>query len=114
MRIRDGSSDLCSSYLYNLGIELAAERDCDWLFMMQVRDLMNVSAFQHLENFRGNLDAVWGNICVNEIGRSEARRVGKAGVSTCRSRWYPNQLTQNITTTSCSYDLIGKHYTYNK
>ncbi len=53
---------------YNLGIQLAAERDCDWLFMMCVGDLMNVSAFQHLENFRGSLDAVWGNICLNKIG----------------------------------------------
>lgn len=60
---------------YNLGIDIAAKRDCDWLFMMSVGDLMNVSAFQHLENFRGNLDAVWGNICVNEPGTDKVELV---------------------------------------
>src|SRR3546814_12332105 len=34
-------------------------------------------------------------------GRSEERRVGKEGVSTCRSRWWPDHEIQktNITTT---------------
>jgi len=66
--IWDTTGAMSAAERLNLGIEIAAGRDCDWLFMMGVADLMNASAFQHLENFRGSLDAVWGNICVNQIG----------------------------------------------
>src|SRR3546814_10955101 len=35
------------------------------------------------------LQLVVGNILIFVLQRSEERRVGKEGVSTCRSRWWP-------------------------
>src|SRR3546814_8325406 len=64
MRISDWSSDVCSSDLRTLGVDLLGHR--------------RVARRRH----RGQrTDA--------QAQRSEERRVGKECVSTCRSRWSP-------------------------
>src|SRR3546814_12151142 len=39
--------------------------------------------------------AVWREACGNDRVRSEERRVGKGGVSTCRSRGWPDHEKKN-------------------
>src|SRR3546814_20816151 len=99
MRISDWSSDVCSS---------------DLIRGRKVEDAMNVLAFSkkamavdvrkvlasaiaNAEN-NHNLDvdalvvkeaSVGKSISMKRWHRSEERRVGKDGVSTCRSRWSP-------------------------
>src|SRR3546814_1922208 len=97
MRIRDWSSDVCSSDL----VAAAARR----------RGVVVEGALQKLHAARGGLfvvdhvlllgDALGGDPAVavfvvrprparrDPPARSEERRVGKACVSTCRSRWSP-------------------------
>src|SRR3546814_12415059 len=43
---------------------------------------------RHEERYSGS-GRVWGVYALDEKTRSEERRVGKACVSTCRSRWSP-------------------------
>src|SRR3546814_1504989 len=91
MRISDWSSDVCSSDL-----------------LLECRDfLVNIETIKLLlstlwnkprtltgwcigpEFFRtGHPRASWSDLQI-ELARSEERRVGKACVSTCRSRWSP-------------------------
>src|SRR3546814_10179264 len=75
MRISDWSSDVCSSDL--------------WPDRHRARHL--VAQPQHLPRSAlgpraGNL---WRGSVPHRADRSEERRVGKACVSTCRSRWSP-------------------------
>src|SRR3546814_1763475 len=63
MRIRDWSSDVCSS---DLGMASSAAQTCFW---KSVQAILSATA--------------------NRVRRSEERRVGKECVSTCRSRWSP-------------------------
>src|SRR3546814_16896884 len=98
MRISDWSSDVCSSDLYHLQLsenvvgisahmpvvavahDLAACGDHD---TAQLAPLLIVHA--------GYEVAVWRPpLGVENVGRSEERRVGKECVSTCRSRWSPD------------------------
>src|SRR3546814_2146212 len=89
MRISDWSSDVCSSDLLPdalifrrvgvgagalHGLDGAAADDRD----IVAREAVLVEEFPHFE-----FDEV------EELRRSEERRVGKEGVSTCRSRWSP-------------------------
>ena len=53
---------------HNLGIDIAKTRGCDWLFFLNVIDLMNVGAFADMVPYHATHDAVWGNICVNLLG----------------------------------------------
>src|SRR3546814_17273746 len=115
MRIRDWSSDACSSDLIIKGSALAAledsneeigrkavielmkqvdayipepERPLDKPFMMPIEDVFSISGRGTVVT--GRVET--GIIKVGEevaIVRSDARRVGKACVSTCRSRWSP-------------------------
>src|SRR3546814_19428192 len=104
MRISDWSSDVCSSDLPAPGIpRIRSHRDegtelqvkitlniwrqanASTKGAMQKYDLDNVSEDMP---FLEMLDLLNENL--NELGqRSEERRVGKEGVSTCRSRWAP-------------------------
>src|SRR3546814_15485017 len=102
MRIRDWSSDVCSSDLV-LG-------DASGVTGMRIRNQKDGStrdialkgvfiAIGHSPNtamFEGQLKMNGGYISVQSgssrdatATRSEERRVGKACVSTCRSRWTP-------------------------
>src|SRR3546814_6117273 len=71
MRISDWSSDVCSSDLLHILVKMR----------------------EALEGSRGELSAFAPRMLTIKINpekiRSEARRVGKECVSTCRSRWSP-------------------------
>src|SRR3546814_17173213 len=103
MRISDWSSDVCSSdllrqqrlqhmfecgaYFQNLwNQKVGKEPTHDLISMMIHSDAMsNMDQYE----FIGNLIMliVGGNDTTSNTMRSEERRVGKACVSTCRSRW---------------------------
>src|SRR3546814_19987653 len=95
MRISDWSSDVCSSDLRHLDRQLVAHAldggredellggGAPWLALAQRR----AGAERKHEKNRGR-----GARDAHRQGlrrRSEERRVGKEGVSTCRSRWSP-------------------------
>src|SRR3546814_18707392 len=98
MRISDWSSDVCSSDLRRLNRistsleERRAGRYRQYLFRWRAPDAPNARfRFQLSDSPDGS------SPLVDEIGltepvliRSEERRVGKEGVSTCRSRWSPD------------------------
>src|SRR3546814_13396664 len=47
---------------------------------------------QHVSRLRQKVERGFGGTLIHTVRgtRSEERRVGKEGVSTCRSRWWPN------------------------
>lgn len=55
----------------NTGIDIARSRNCEWIFFLDARDLLNASAFVDLAHYHAGLDAVWGNICENTIGTND-------------------------------------------
>src|SRR3546814_12818683 len=98
MRISDWSSDVCSSDLINrrknaLLRKLTGKND------MTVDDgaggvhdgIIGIVAIgQHRIECRDRSARATVHACaLDQPGRSEARRVGKECVSTCRSRWSP-------------------------
>src|SRR3546814_12463960 len=97
MRISDWSSDVCSSdlKLYLLVTFLNSPGYCDEsvsVFLAtglhEVADDRQGVEEEAMEVLRVPLDEALGMIDSGAI-RSEERRVGKACVSTCRSRWSP-------------------------
>src|SRR3546814_21050944 len=95
MRISDWSSDVCSSDLPGLEAQLRAMpewRHVQYLGVLDragVRDVLarsqlGVVLLHPVSNYLDSLP-----IKMFEYMRSEERRVGKACVSTCRSRWSP-------------------------
>src|SRR3546814_11805577 len=102
MRISDWSSDVCSSDLKAEGAVVDAARQAEAIF--GERDLAAMVALRHRADLRDRLMAfvdeeqgIVGQIfeqgrrrlAGQAAGRSEERRVGKGGVSRCRSRWSP-------------------------
>src|SRR3546814_11174694 len=95
MRISDWSSDVCSSDLVGreqdsahtvvLGPDIAAGE--------QPQSVVPPGHWQRAMPRDQEPTLV---SCVVVPGRSEARRVGKECVSTCRSRWSPDHYTKNI------------------
>src|SRR3546814_12359418 len=99
MRISDWSSDVCSS-------DLRATADTDRI-LWQLRRIHDETVLRSIlprvECARPQHDLLWNTRrrrtgpCMARRGaaseqgkrRSEERRVGKEGVSTCRSRWSP-------------------------
>src|SRR3546814_11840287 len=96
MRISDWSSDVCSSDLRRFQQSDLAELGFLWLFVVADQHLLFANSLGQRHDFvlettvfdrllrasgRGNGERT--------LGRSEARRVGKECVSTCRSRWSP-------------------------
>src|SRR3546814_15881623 len=79
MRISDWSSDVCSS-------DLAGEFACDAVELLDGNvDLATLDA-----TYIAAVETARQRQCVlGNPARSEERRVGKACVSTCRSRWSP-------------------------
>src|SRR3546814_11329682 len=113
MRISDWSSDVCSSDLVNGSTrELPGsfETSGDVLTEMQ-RDVLYERPFDYVEGLADKYRALTAKdldsaaraaidpdaftwVVVGDknkvMGRSEERRVGKEGGSTCRSRWSPD------------------------
>src|SRR3546814_11250059 len=100
MRISDWSSDVCSSDLYATGCvgkwhlghqphfrPLKRGFD-DYLGVLYSNDMHPVELFDRDQRAEYPIDQ---NTLTRRLAdrRSEARRVGKECVSTCRSRWSP-------------------------
>src|SRR3546814_12290621 len=96
MRISDWSSDVCSSDLDRVVDELAAgasaalaEGSIDRVVVLS--QCLGPSVIEDDRPVARRLaDAIPGSLLVEEdltVVRSDERRVGKEGVSTCRSRW---------------------------
>src|SRR3546814_13439604 len=100
MRISDWSSDVCSSDLFpNLGAGLGIQSNEHTVVLLQedlaiakAQTTANVVAAQNCLNGRVLLREVgpYDLLIVVQVKRSEARRVGKECVSTCRSGWSPS------------------------
>src|SRR3546814_20360912 len=98
MRISDWSSDVCSSDLGLAGLEgegLALDGEADVAHRLQVHlDPRHAVVPDRAvaEGVDRNRPVQLGVDAMEEVEielRSEARRVGKEWVSTCRSRWSP-------------------------
>src|SRR3546814_17163579 len=102
MRIRDGSSDVCSSDLSR-----ARADEMGWAPRNEVRGDMGGAEGagdpQAGAPYAVHVNAGWrqpfpGLLCKEPpYGRSEARRVGTEVVGTCRHRWSPDHLKKNHT-----------------
>src|SRR3546814_18608967 len=104
MRISDWSSDVCSSdRAERLPLETGQEagglgagvRLGRQPIEPGLQDRRHGQARRGLEGAVEQGDGV-AAIAVEGLDRSEARRVGKECVSTCRSRWSPSRLNKNI------------------
>src|SRR3546814_16944317 len=111
MRISDWSSDVCSSDLligtprhlsqHPGGFVLTEERLDDLVPIEPAR----MEDRQIIEWDKDDIDVLKfmkvDVLGIGMLGRSEARRVGKACVRKCRSRWepYPIKITENGITT---------------
>src|SRR3546814_11564697 len=95
MRISDWSSDVCSSDLL-----LSEYREYERGTMACVNASVQPVLHRYIERLNGELKGKGfrrdllvmqgnGGTIAAGIVRSEERRVGKEGVSTCRSRWSP-------------------------
>src|SRR3546814_15877908 len=99
MRISDWSSDVCSSDLDALVVDLAAGAiDPDRLevpgghiggAVLEGRLIAGIEPHQRLLLDRPGPEAGHASRRAHDGGRSEERRVGKECGSTCRSRWSP-------------------------
>src|SRR3546814_19533221 len=94
MRISDWSSDVCSSDLSRARLDARLSRQGGVpLRVFVVIAVTSCAALAHpppsgiAATPRTSLSAAHGE--EQHIVRSEERRVGKEGVSTCRSRWSP-------------------------
>src|SRR3546814_12955661 len=98
MRISDWSSDVCSSDLESLVLELrdllAARGDGAAGFLARLVDYDRRNGAQLVNTLAAWLDS-FGDVPAAAAAtflhpnRSEERRVGNEGVRTCRARWYP-------------------------
>src|SRR3546814_19090145 len=104
MRISDWSSDVCSSDLQTFAsgrhearvrCDIASRRNIDQNIAV-VRPIRQIVDCQDDlgEGAAGRFECHSAAVMVGDkrtAAKSEERRVGKAGVSTCRSRWSPDQ-----------------------
>src|SRR3546814_15588014 len=109
MRISDWSSDVCSSDLRMLAVDVSQSRNSQWTQELRLQSdfsgPFNFSVGANALNFKSqddyyvfsNLFSVLAEYFYNSesapgeigTGRSEERRVGKECVCTCRYRWSP-------------------------
>src|SRR3546814_11676221 len=105
MRISDGSSDVCSSDLFPLPRHVVEKFDRDWTkpenivvngpyklteWVPQVQaTLVKNDKFYDADKVAIDKVIYFRMEDRTAMQRSEARRVGKECVSTCRSRWWP-------------------------
>src|SRR3546814_11538259 len=95
MRMNDWSSDVCSS---DLLITVGKASFTDWL--VGAAGGVNVFGDLSFDSGQIGLESLIQRhpgvlIFLAEKARSAARRVGKECVSTCRSRWWPNNYKKN-------------------
>src|SRR3546814_1024560 len=83
MRISDGSSDVCSSDLSAIAFPAGTTS-------LKEPGLSEDKLIPGLRALADAVHAAGSKLCVQSTHRSEARRVGKECVSTCRSRWSPS------------------------
>src|SRR3546814_13267349 len=93
MRISDWSSDVCSSDLQDL-VEHLQERGHPFARIADRKTFIDRSTNEMTVRLTvdAGRPATFGPLA---FARSEARRVGKECVSTCRSRWSPYHKTKN-------------------
>src|SRR3546814_16316949 len=99
MRISDWSSDVCSSDLAGRPVitrDSAAIRELlpdspPYTYLVPAGDPVALAGAvsAHLHNTSAIDDRLANLVATFDKSRSEERRVGKAWVSTCRSRWSP-------------------------
>src|SRR3546814_16397027 len=98
MRISDWSSDVCSS-------DLLAARSGGPILLVRTNEIPAPTAaeLRRLAPARiviiGGAGVVSDGVRYAAAARSEERRVGKEGVSTCRSRWSPSHKKKTKHTT---------------
>src|SRR3546814_15044111 len=104
MRISDGSSDVCSSDLrHPLAVAVCATRSHG----------RNGKNRRSAATDRTDCDATRALFSTDRLGnRSEARRVGKECVSTCRSRWSPFHYKKNLLLSSSYRSTPNIHIYY--
>src|SRR3546814_3868190 len=85
MRISDWSSDVCSSDLIDPATIERIIAACPTGRPVEVRDKAIILLLARLGLRAGDIR----DMRLDDIDRSEERRVGKECVSTCRSRWSP-------------------------
>src|SRR3546814_12791379 len=97
MRISDWSSDVCSSDLWvwptRTGRKTILEAGCSLITSVPISE--QSKRVEHDEQRRPFMDHdrradAEPHDCRGHEQRSEERRVGEASVSTCRSRWSPD------------------------
>src|SRR3546814_3766172 len=102
MRISDWSSDVCSSDLNTVGL---LNFGAGFLPLRpRIRELTYrrcacaaLGGTSTAHSNRGRGQPTCSVILAQEFARSEERRVGKECVSTCRSRWSPDDEKKNTT-----------------
>src|SRR3546814_1650986 len=87
MRISDWSSDVCSSDLEQHG-KTAGGNDFDGTPDLRLHPRDQPLDHRDIAPEDADMHLVLGGAADDAL-RSEERRVGKEGVSTCRSRWSP-------------------------
>src|SRR3546814_14685973 len=99
MRISDWSSDVCSSDLRNEFARMLREAGADPSTIAAfdrlsdsiaaMRQSVSQMRMQRIDKLFAPLPRIVRDLEQDLGKRSEERRVGKEGVSTCRSRWSP-------------------------
>src|SRR3546814_17037769 len=100
MRISDWSSDVCSSDLIDAFRGFALADPIAPFVVINDRDAKTAWSFTLLHEVAhlwigatgvsgGHFEGSTEQFCNDVASRSEERREGKEGVSTCRSRWSP-------------------------
>src|SRR3546814_13296105 len=99
MRISDWSSDVCSS-------DLVVSVSCPTAEMMGIRQ--SATARMTGSSLKAQRSSIDPPPRATISRRSEERRVGNECVSTCRSRWSPYHLKNNIIySTQSSHNLFS-------
>src|SRR3546814_6290558 len=93
MRISDWSSDVCSSDLFQTLRFLPMKKAALIVLLSAATALAGPIACSSGKDKSSATYTLGTELGINkaamDTGRSEERRVGKEGVSTCRSRWSP-------------------------
>src|SRR3546814_17015045 len=82
--LTDATGELLGARGREFGVVTGRKRRCGWFDAVMVRQAAKLAGIQGIALTK--LDVLDG---LEEIKRSEERRVGKECVSTCRSRWSP-------------------------